>query len=120
MAHVVSFNRDAPALKPKGHWSDGLFSMRISGDYLAFAGRRELRAWRVTASNGATAYSQEFNDKAALFGWLLDAVGFIPEDASLIAVGGDFVPLNFFMSEDDVRQLGFKEPGEPFTPPWPV
>jgi hypothetical protein len=94
--------------------------MQISGDYITFAGMRELRAWRVTASNGATAYAMEFEDKNALFAWLLDVVEFDPEQASAYvehAVRGELVSVNFYMGEDVVRGLGFREPGKPFTPP---
>jgi hypothetical protein len=121
VAKVVSFNRDAPALKPKGLRSwEQMFAMQVSGDYLTFAGQRELRAWLVTASDGASAFVQEFKDKGALCGFLLDVLDYPAETASFFvdkAVRGELVSLNFFLGEDELRQFGFKEPGKPFTPP---
>lgn len=101
---------------------DRYFTMQICGDYAKFAGVRELRAWRITASNGAAAYSMEFENSRKLFHWLLDTLETSPEEARSFvddAEQGQLVPVNYFMKEESVKSLGFKEGGKTFTPPEP-
>ena len=120
MSKVVSFNTDVPGLKPKGLPPEDEsersvpaheFNLDVSGDYLSFAGQRELRAWIVTASNGSEAYSIERQDKAALLGWFLDVLKAEPKDASrLVEQGerGEPIFLRRFLRRSDLESLGFE------------
>ena len=62
----------------------------------------------------------EFPDKNALRMWLLEVLEAHEDAASAYveqAARGELVSVNYYMSEDDVRKLGFIEPGKPLTLP---
>ena len=122
MAKIVSFNTDAPGLKPKEmpkadknqvarHVpTDDGFELQIAGDYLSFAGHRELRAYMITALKGSLSYTHELPDKAALLGLLLDVLKVEPNDASAFlerAERGAQVSLKCQVAEADLQVFGF-------------
>lgn len=124
MAKVVSFNMDAPGLKPSGvpattqaskrrrRRSD--FGLEIAADYLSFAGVREIRAYVLTASNALKVYTCELPDKTALLGWFLDVLKIEPNDASDFterAERGKTVSLECSLDESSLLAAGFA-PGE--------
>lgn len=120
MAKIVSFNTDAPGLKPSGvpattqakkrqpRPSD--FELEVAADYLSFAGVREIRAYVLTASNGSKVYTCELSDKTALLGWFLDVLKIEPNDASDFterAERGKTVWLECPLSESGLLAAGF-------------
>ena len=124
MAKIVSFNTDAPGLKPSGvpatthtekrQRKRGQFELEIAGDYLSFAGHRELRAYVLTASNASRTYTCELADKTALLGWFLDVLQREPNNASDFterAERGKTVSLECPLDESGLLSAGFI-PGE--------
>lgn len=124
MAKVVSFNVDAPGLKPSGvpatsqakrrPRSRSEFQLEIAGDYLSFAGQRELRAYGLTASNGSMTYTRELPDRMALLGWFIDVLKMEPNDASDLterAERGKTVSVECPLDESGLLAAGFA-PGE--------
>ena len=120
MAKVVSFDRDVPCLKAKFRPLDVLFSMRLTGEYLVFAGAKELRAFRVAASNGILGFWMEFEDSGALVAWLRDSLGMYAEEAYGYperALRGETVPIHYYLSESNIQSLGFEKRCSSFNPP---
>ena len=124
MAKIVSFNMDAPGLKPSGvpattqakkrqqRRSD--FELEIAADYLSFAGQRELRAYVLTASNESTTYTRELADRMALLGWFIDVLKMEPNDASDLterAERGKTVSVECPLDKSGLLAAGFA-PGE--------
>ncbi len=121
MPRVISFGRDVPALKGKGRPWDFLFTMQLTAEYLGFAGRKELRAYRVAASNGLAGYCIEFPDKGTLVEWLREVLGMDSDDAywypEEVSRTAGVVPIDWYLSEDEVRGIGLAEPCPTFHRP---
>lgn len=120
MAKIVSFNMDAPGLKPGGvpvttkakrrQPKPDRFELEIAADYLSFAGQREIRAYLLTASNGKKTYTCELQDKTALLGCFLDVLKSEPNDASDFierAERGKTVSLECPLDESGLLAAGF-------------
>ena len=120
MAKIVSFNTDAPGLKPIGTPATtetkkrqpkrDQFELEIAGDYLSFAGQRELRAYLLTASKGLKRYTCELPDKTALLGCFLDVMKIEPNDASDFierAERGKTISLECPLDESGLLAAGF-------------
>ena len=129
MAKIVSFNVDAPGLKPSGvpvtreaktpQPSRSEFELEIAGDYLSFAGQRELRAYVLTASSATKVYTCELPDRRALLGWFLDVLKVEPNDASDLterAEHGKSVSVDCPLDESDLEKAGFVPSQEVLTP----
>ena len=130
MAKVVSFNTDAPGLKPSGVGSttpakktrpgQSLFELQITSDYLSFAGQRELRAYVLTASNGSRTYTCELADKTALLGCFMDALKMEPSDAIELterAEHGKPVSVECPLDESGLQASGFVPSEETLVTP---
>ena len=134
MAKVVSFNMDAPGLKPSGvqvttrarrtRVKHGLFDLQITSDYLSFAGQQEFRAYVLTASNESNSneskrYTRELPDRMALLGWFIDVLKMEPNEASDLterAEHGKPISMECPLDQAGLEKAGFVPSEEVLTP----
>jgi hypothetical protein len=111
MAKIISFNTDAPGLKPQSKPHDGLFDIDAQLQHASFGKKgKDVQSIRVRASGGLLLYEQRFPTSNTFATWLRSGIGI--SEANIIAdqvMSGGLVKIPLcYRSEDELIEDGFK------------
>jgi hypothetical protein len=125
MAKIVSFNTDAPGLKPKAKPHDGYFDLHAQLQHFSSGKDKDVQSIRLRASGGLLLYERRFPGRDAFTAWLRLVFG-VSESSKITeqVMGGSAVPIALcYDNADELIEDGFKpviveiEPKES-TEPW--
>ena len=110
MAKIVSFNTDAPGLKPRAKPHDGYFDLHAQLQHFSFGKDKDVQSIRLRASGGLLLYERRFPGRDAFTAWLRPVFG-VSESSKITeqVMGGSVVPIALcYHNADELIEDGFK------------